>query len=61
MKIFAQSGSAENWNNTKQIKGKVQGITFISEEFTGTMDGQNFWDSLADIARRENKFIQLVY
>lgn len=59
--IFCSSGacSAEK----EVIHGKVleDGITFVSEVFTGTMDSQYFWDSLAKLAKERNRFLVLVY
>ena len=39
-RLFAASGSC--LKPTKVIKGKGKGTTFISSEFTGTRDNQNF-------------------
>ena len=59
-RIFASCGSC--FAPVKQIKGTVVNeITFISEEFTGTMNSQNFWDNLRTFAKSENAFIELVY
>ena len=56
-KIFAQSGSC--LAEPKIINGKIEGLTFTSEEFTGTMDSQRFWDNLMKFAKTEDKFIIL--
>ena len=57
---FAASGSSSA--EVYQIVGTVEnGITFKSDEFTGTMDSQAFWDALARLAKQKNKFIRLVY
>ena len=58
-RIFASSGSCSA--ETKQIKGIVNGITFTSKEFIGTMDSQKFWDDLREFAKLKNSFIELVY
>ena len=57
---FAGAGScsAEEY----QIVGTVENEnTFKSDEFTGTMDSQTFWDALAKLAKEKKKFIWLVY
>jgi len=59
MKHFASSGSC--FAKEKIIKGTVKGITFKSNEFTGVMDSQIFWDKLATYAKEENVFIVLSY
>lgn len=59
MEIFASAGSVKN--ETKKIVGKKQGITFISREFSGTMNSQFFWDSLSALAKQEKKYIVLMY
>lgn len=57
---FAAAGRASA--PTLIIHGKViNRITFVSREFTGTMDGQNFWDDLAAYAEKEGKFVYLMY
>jgi len=33
----------------------------ISDEFSGTMDGEGFWDDLRTFARNKNAFVILVY
>lgn len=57
---FASSGSCGDpilW-----IYGKViNDITFVSDEFTSTMDGQHFWDELAELAKTKRMFIELRY
>lgn len=58
-RLFAASGSC--MNPTKQINGKVNGITFTSSEFTGTMDSQVFWDRLREFATSQSAYIELVY
>lgn len=60
-RIFASAGSSHNWDNVRQIPGRVKGITFTSKEFTGTMDSQKFWDDLMNYARLQDAFIELVY
>jgi hypothetical protein len=60
-RVFASAGSCHNRDNIKHIPGKVNGITFTSEEFTGTMDSQKFWDNLMDFAKSQNAFIELVF
>lgn len=57
--IFASSGSCHA--PELYIKGKVKGITFTSEEFTGTMDGQEFWNRLREFAHSKNAFVYLMY
>ena len=53
-KLFAASGSCSA--EEKIIEGRVVNqITFVSNEFTGTMDGQGFWDDLAKLAREKGK------
>lgn len=59
MEIFASAGSVKN--QTKKIVGKKLGITFVSQEFTGTMDSQFFWESLSALAKKEKKYIVLMY
>lgn len=44
----------------KIIKGTVNGTTFTSPEFTGTMDDQKFWDDLRAYAKSINSFVVLV-
>lgn len=57
---FAASGSCIA--KEKIIIGKViDDITFVSDEFTGTMNSQKFWDDLRMYARRNNAFIYLMY
>lgn len=56
--IFAAAGSC--FSPEKVIKGRVEGITFTSPEFTGTMDGQKFWDDLAAYAKQIQAYIVLV-
>ena len=57
---FAASGSVAD--KAYVIKGKViDGLTFVSDEFTATMDSQSFWNSLAGLARSKKKFIILSY
>lgn len=59
-KLFAASGSCSA--EEKIIEGRVVNqITFVSNEFMGTMDGQGFWDDLAKLAREKGKYIRLVY
>ena len=58
-RVFASSGSCSA--PTKTIKGKVNGITFVSDEFTGTMDSQKFWDDLRDYAKNIGCFVELRY
>lgn len=59
MEIFASAGSVKN--ETKKIIGKKNGITFESREFSGTMDSQFFWNSLSALAKKEKKYIVLMY
>ena len=58
-RLFASSGSC--LKPTKVIKGKVDGITFISNEFTGTMDSQKFWNDLRDYAHSIDAYVELRY
>lgn len=58
-KLFAASGSC--FAPTKVVKGNVNGITFTSKEFTGTMDSQKFWDDLRKYAKRNNAYVELRY
>lgn len=59
-KQFAASGSCHD--KEEIIFGRVENqITFTSDEFTGTMNSQKFWDDLAAFARRKNRYIVLVY
>jgi len=45
-RLFAASGSC--FAPVKVIKGiAVGGITFMSDEFTETMNNQKFWDNLS--------------
>lgn len=60
LRQFAASGSCAA--KEKIIIGKViDGITFVSDEFTGTMNSQKFWDDLRMYAHRNNAFIYLMY
>lgn len=57
---FASSGGI--FLPVKKIIGKVEnGITFVSEEFTGTMDSQKFWDDLRAYAKSINCYVVLLY
>ena len=58
-KIFASSGSCSA--PTRIIKGKVNGTTFTSNEFIGTMNSQKFWDDLRDYAKNIGCFVELRY
>lgn len=55
---FAAAGSCSA--PEKVIRGTVNGITFTSPEFTGTMDGQKFWDDLRAYAKSINAYVVLV-
>ena len=56
---FAASGSC--FAPPKIIYGKVENqITFISDEFTATMDSQEFWDKLREYAHSINRFVMLI-
>lgn len=55
---FAASGSCSA--PEKVIEGTVNGVTFTSKEFTGTMDSQKFWDDLSAYAKSINSFVILV-
>ncbi len=55
---FAASGSCSA--PEKVIRGTVEGITFTSPEFTGSMDSQIFWDDLRAYAKSINSFVVLV-
>lgn len=58
-KQFAASGSC--FAPIKIIYGKVENqITFISDEFTATMDSQEFWDKLREYAHSINRFVVLM-
>ena len=57
--LFAASGSSGDEEET--IVGRVEGITFVSDEFTGTMDSQKFWDDLRSFAKKKGKYIKLCY
>ena len=59
MKQFASSGSC--FSHEMIIKGNVNGITFTSDEITGTMNSQKFWDDLRAFAKSKNAFIKLMY
>ena len=56
---FAASGSC--FAPVLNIYGEVNGITFTSEEFSGTMDSQKFWDDLAAYAASIHAFVRLLY
>lgn len=58
-RLFASGGSC--LNPIKIIKGRVEGITFISNEFTGTMNSQKFWNDLKDYANNINAYVELRY
>lgn len=58
-RLFASSGSC--LKPTRVIKGKVEGTTFISNEFTGTMNSQKFWNDLRDYAHKIDSFVELRY
>ena len=55
---FAASGSC--LAPQKIVKGTVEGMTFTSPEFTGTMDSQKFWDDLRAYANSINAYVVLV-
>lgn len=55
---FAAAGSCSA--PEKIILGAVNGLTFTSEEFTGTMDSQKFWDDLMAYAKSVNAFVVLI-
>lgn len=56
---FAASGSC--FAPTKIVYGKVENeITFVSDEFTATMDSQEFWDKLREYAHSINRFVVLM-
>lgn len=58
-KHFAASGSC--FAPKKIIYGKVENqITFVSDEFTATMDSQEFWDKLREYAHSINRFVVLM-
>lgn len=57
MMFFAGSGSC--CDGYYRINGKVNGNSFTSEEFSGTMDGQKFWDDLAAFAKKKGMFVEL--
>lgn len=58
-KQFAASGSC--FAPTKIIYGKVENqITFVSDEFTATMDSQEFWDKLREYAHSITRFVVLM-
>lgn len=58
-RLFASSGSC--LKPTKVIEGQVEGTTFISNEFTGTMNSQKFWNDLRDYAHKIDSFVELRY
>lgn len=58
-RLFASGGSC--LKPTKVIKGKVKGITFTSNEFTGTMNSQKFWADLKDYAHSIDSYVELRY
>ena len=59
-RLFAASGSC--YENIYVVKGKIiNGITFVSEEFTATRDSQKFWDDLSEFANKKHKHIELRY
>lgn len=57
--IFASAGSCQN--EVFKVYGTVNGITFTSDCFTGTMNSQKFWDDLKEYAKAINKFVVLIY
>lgn len=59
LELFASSGSV--LNPVKKIKGEVNGTTFTSKEFTGTMNSQNFWNDLRAYAHSIGRFVMLMY
>ena len=60
LKQFAAAGSCSA--TEKIIVGKVvDKNTFISEEFTGKMNSQKFWDDLREYAKINNCFVKLMY
>lgn len=56
-RLFAASGSC--FKDVYKVYGKSTGIQFTSDEFSGTMDGQKFWDDLAAFAKAKDKFVEL--
>jgi hypothetical protein len=64
LKEFAGSGeyNAEEFIiKGKRTKNKEGYLRFEAAAFSGTMDGQKFWDRLAQKAREMQKFIILMY
>ena len=61
MKQFAASGSCSA--PVREIRGSVSrdGLTYSSPEFSGTMDGQAFWDNLSAYAKEKGVFVRLMY
>lgn len=57
--LFAGAGSC--FSPIKVIQGTVNGITFTSKEFTGTMDSRKFWDDLSALAKKTGYYIELRY
>lgn len=55
---FAAAGSASN--PPLYIKGRVKGCTFISEEFTGSMNDPLFWHKLRTFAKDKKSFVYLM-
>lgn len=60
LRQFAASGSCSA--KEKIVIGKViDNIAFVSDEFTGTMNSQKFWDDLRTYANKNNAFVRLMY
>ena len=57
--LLATSGSV--FAPPLYIKGKKNGILFISNEITGTMDSQKFQDDLSEFAKGKKSYVCLVY
>ena len=55
--LFAASRSCKS--PTYKINGVVNGIHFQSSEFSGTMNGQEFWDKLAAFAKSKGAYVEL--
>ncbi len=60
-KRFAGSGDILSERFEFIIGRVINKITFISDDFCGTMDSQVFWDNLANYAKKKNAYVFLMY
>ena len=56
-RLFASSGSC--FKDGYKVYGKLNGIQFTSDEFSGTMNGPKFWEDLSAFAKAKDKYVEL--